>query len=102
MSLVPALRPEEHWTDEGYAYSAACERHPMAITLGVSRRLAAGRMSPIVGRRDFLPDEEQLLGTIMNGDGVARTILADRIIRGEPFSLQDLLTDYSCGADLGT
>jgi hypothetical protein len=91
MSLVPALRPMEQWTDDGYAYSVACERHADAITVDVSRRLAAGRMSPVVGQRAFLFDEEALLTAIVNTEGSARTLLADRVIRGEPFSLRDIL-----------
>ncbi|MEP6574719.1 MAG: hypothetical protein ABJD11_18605 [Gemmatimonadota bacterium] len=90
MSVVPANRSSEQWTDDGYAYSVAFERHVDAITIDVSRRLAAGRMSPVVGQRVFLFDEEELLTTIVNSTGSARTMLADRVIRGEPFSLQDI------------
>ena len=99
--LLMTLRPAEHWMDDGYNYSVVCERHPGALMLNVSRRLATGQMSPIVGRRAFLEHEERLLGVIVGVEGPARTRLVDQIIIGGPIILTDLLDETPCGADLG-
>jgi hypothetical protein len=69
--------------------------------LDVSRVLIAGRMCPIVGRRSFLQEEEPILGAIIGTDGPARTLLVDRIIRGGPVLLDDVLRETACEADLG-
>jgi hypothetical protein len=96
-----ALSSAQRWADEGYTYTVMMSRTVGIIVLEVSRVLIAGRMSPIVGRRAFVQDEEPLLGAILGAPGPARTLLVDRIIRGGPLLLHDVLKESACEADLG-
>jgi hypothetical protein len=91
---------EASWLDDGYAYTVACERQGGGLLLAVSRVLAAGRMSPIVGRRIFSGQDEPLLGAILGVEGPARTILVDEVIRGGAFTLGDILSCCSCEIDI--
>ena len=81
-AIRTALSPHAQWMDEGYAYAVAAVRQEGAIALEVTRRLALGRMSPIVGRRVFEMEQEEALACILGTMGPARTYLVDEIIRG--------------------
>ena len=97
-SLLPST---DSWIDGGYAYHVAVCRDSDSVRLDVSRVLANGRMSPIVGRRAFMGHEEPVLSAIFAGGAVARSLLVDQIIRGGPIWLGDILQTCSCEADLG-
>ena len=95
------LRPLIRWFDEGYAYTVVCTRTAGELMLDVSRVLAAGRMSPLVGRKSFPVREEPVLGAILGAGDHTSTMLVDEIIRGESLSLGEFLRESTCEVNLG-